>query len=110
MPNSFRAVLAAYPPDGERREWWQALKNALGTVACTHCAAMFVLSRVHSCTQRSISAHSAAAAKLLRAYTSQVEALRRLRSGGAQHVRVEHIHINDHARALIGPVSVSQNR
>ena len=132
-----------YPPDGERREWWQALKNALGTasssfvnvsllqlqaaarlpdgplsevtmnaalamieaaapqneiegalalqMACTHCAAMFVLSRVNGCTQRSVSAYSAAAAKLLRAYTSQVEALRRLRSGGAQHVRVEHI-------------------
>ena len=44
------------------------------------------------------------------AYTLQVETLRRLRSGGAQHVRVEHVHINDQAQALIGPVSVSQNR
>jgi hypothetical protein len=79
-------------------------------MACTHCVAMYVLSRVHGCTQRSVSAYSAAAAKLLRAYTSQVETLRRLRSGGAQHVRVEHVHINDQARALIGSVSISQNR
>jgi hypothetical protein len=151
-----------YPPDGERKRWWDALKSALGTtsssfvnvsllqlqaaarlpegplsevtmnaalamieaaapqneiegalavqMACTHCAAMFVVSRVHGCTQRSVSAYSAAAAKLLRAYTSQVEALRRLRSGGSQFVRVEHVHINDQARALIGPVSLSQNR
>ena len=70
-------------------------------------AAMYVLSRVNGCTQRSVSAYSAAAAKLLRAYTLQVEALRRLRNGGAQHVRVEHIQINDQARALIGPVSIS---
>jgi hypothetical protein len=140
-----------YPPDGERKHWWNALKNALGTasssfvntsllqlqaaarlpdgplsevtmnaalamieaaapqneiegalavqMACTHCAAMFVLSRVHGCTHRSISACSAAAAKLLRAYAMQVEALRRLRSGGSQFVRVEHVHINDQARA-----------
>jgi len=79
-------------------------------IACTHSAAMFVLSQVNGCTQRSVSAYSGAAAKLLRAYTLQVEALRRLRNGGAQHVRVEHIQINDQARAVIGPVSVSQNR
>jgi hypothetical protein len=151
-----------YPPDGERKRWWEALKSALGTasssfvnvsllqlqaaarlpdgplsevsmnaalamieaaapqneiegglaveMACTHCAAMFVLSRVHSCTQRSVSAYSAAAAKLLRAYTMQVEALRRLRSGGSQFVRVEHVHIHDQGKALIGPVSLSQTR
>jgi hypothetical protein len=151
------------PPDGERKQWWDALKSALGTasssfvnvsllqlqaaarlpdgalsevtmnaalamieaaapqneieaalavqMACTHCAAMFVLSRTQSgCVHRFISACSAAAAKLLRAYTLQVEALRHLRSGGAQHVRVEHVHINDQARALIGSVSVNSNR
>ena len=148
-----------YPPDGERKRWWEALKSALGTasssfvnvsllqlqaaarlpegplsevtmnaalamieaaapqneveaalavqLACTHCAAMYVLSRVNGCTQRSVSAYSAAAAKLLRTYTLQVETLRRLRSGGAQHVRVEHVHINDQARAVIGPVSIT---
>src|ERR1700720_234787 len=35
------------------------------------------------------------AARLMRAYSGQVETLRRLRHGGDQHVRVEHIHINE---------------
>jgi hypothetical protein len=32
----------------------------------------------------------------------QVEVLRRLRSGGQQFVRVEHVHINDGGQAVIG--------
>ena len=35
-------------------------------------------------------AMASAAARLLRAYATQIEALRRLRSGGSQLVRVEH--------------------
>ena len=53
---------------------------------------------------------AAAAARLLKAFATQVEVLRRLRNGGSQFVRVEHVHINKRAQALIGPVSVSQNR
>ena len=34
----------------------------------------------------------------------QMEVLRRLRHGGHQHVRVEHVHINDGGQALIGNV------
>jgi len=81
-------------------------------MACTHSAAMAVLSRVGSAHggYRSVSAYSSAAAKLLRAYTMQAEALRRLRGGGAQHVRVEHVHINDEGRAIIGTVAVDQSR
>jgi len=102
--NAALAMIEAAAPQNE-------IEGGLAVeMACTHCAAMFVLSRVHSCTQRSVSAYSAAAAKLLRAYTMQVEALRRLRSGGAQHVRVEHVHIHDQGKALIGPVSLSQTR
>jgi hypothetical protein len=151
-----------YPPDGERKRWWEALKSALGTasssfvnvsllqlqsaarlpegplleasmnaalamieaaapqneiegalaveMARTHCVAMSVLSRVHGCTQRSVSAYSAAAAKLLRVYTLQVEALRRLRSHGSQHVRVEHVHINDHRGASLVALAASSRR
>jgi len=102
--NAALAMIEAAAPQNE-------IEGALAVqMACTHCDAMFVLSRVHGCTQRSVSAYSAAAAKLLRAHTSQVETLRRLRTGGSQHVRVEHIHINDQARALIGSVSLSQDR
>jgi hypothetical protein len=38
---------------------------------------------------RTVAAMASAAARLLRAYAAQVEALRRLRNGGTQFVRVE---------------------
>src|SRR5262245_4383925 len=34
----------------------------------------------------------------------QVETLRRLRHGGDQHVRVEHVHVNEGGQAVIGNV------
>jgi hypothetical protein len=51
--------------------------------------------------------HAAAASKLLRTYAIQVETLRRLRSGGSQYMRIEHIHIESHGQAVIGNL---QNR
>jgi hypothetical protein len=48
---------------------------------------------------------ASAAARLLRAYATQVEALRRLRHGGSQTLRVEHMHVNEGGQALIGNVS-----
>ena len=46
-----------------------------------------------------------AAARLLRAYAAQVEALRRLRNGGSQTLRVEHVHVNEGGQAIIGNVN-----
>ena len=40
----------------------------------------------------------------MKAYAMQMEVLRRLRTGGQQVVRVEHVHINDGGRAVIGNV------
>jgi hypothetical protein len=48
---------------------------------------------------------ASAAARLLQAYATQVETLRRLRHGGSQLVRVEHVHINEGGKALIGNVN-----
>jgi hypothetical protein len=48
-----------------------------------------------------------AAARLQRAYSVQVETLRRLRHGGDQYVRVEHVHINDGGQAIIGNVKTA---
>jgi hypothetical protein len=77
-------------------------------MACTHSAAMAVLSRIGSAHSgyRLITAYSTAATKLLRAYAIQLESLRRIRGGGMQHVRVEHIHINDQGQAIIGCVAI----
>jgi hypothetical protein len=75
-------------------------------MACTHSATMAVLSRLGGAPggDRSVAAMASAAARLLRAYATQVEALRRLRNGGSQIVRVEHVHVNEGGQALIGNV------
>jgi hypothetical protein len=65
-------------------------------------------------TERRVAAFGSAAARLMRAYAMQVEVLRRLRNGGQQFVRVEHVHINDGGNAIIGnvksPDSLSEPR
>jgi hypothetical protein len=74
-------------------------------MACTHSAAMTVLGKFGGGgTERNIVAKGSAAARLLRAYTAQVETLRRLRNGGSQLVRVEHVHVNEGGQAFIGNV------
>ncbi len=149
-----------FPPDGHEREWWNRLKNAMGTassdfvsaslyqlvaaarlpqyggfsevavnaalafiesskpcdeaecalviqMSCTHAAAMSVLSRIGGAHGfgRNDAMMASAASKLLRAYTAQVETLRRLRNGGSQLVRVEHVHVSDGGQAVIGVVA-----
>ena len=57
-------------------------------MACTHSAAMAVLSRLGGAAgDRTVAAMASAAARLLRAYATQIEALRRLRHGGSWHRR-----------------------
>jgi hypothetical protein len=59
---------------------------------------------VASATEQRVAAFGSAAARLMKAYATQVEVLRRLRSGGQQFVRVEHVHVNDGGQAVIGNV------
>ena len=75
-------------------------------MACTHTAAMAVLAKldVAFATEQHVAAFGSAAARLMRAYATQVEVLRRLRNGGQQFVRVEHVHVNDGGQAVIGNV------
>jgi hypothetical protein len=47
---------------------------------------------------------------LMRAYAAQVEVLRRLRNGGHQFVRVEHVHINEGGQAVIGNVKKEDSK
>ena len=76
-------------------------------MACTHAAAMSVLARIAGAHGggRNGAMMASAASKLLRAYTTQVETLRRLRNGGSQFVRVEHVHVSDGGQAVIGLVA-----
>ena len=81
-------------------------------MACTHTAALSVLARFSGGggSERRVVALASAAARLMRAYSGQVETLRRLRHGGDQHDRVEHIHINEGAQAVIGTVRALDRR
>jgi len=98
--NGALAMIEAAAPKDE-------IEGALAVqMACTHTAAMAVLARLgggHG-TERRVAALGSVAARLLRAYSIQVEVLRRLRHGGHQYVRVEHVHINDGGQAVIGNV------
>jgi hypothetical protein len=74
-------------------------------MACTHAASMVVLARIGGGSERHVIATTTAATKLLKAYILQEEALRRRRGGGRQHVRVEHVHVNEGGQAIIGNVT-----
>ena len=88
------------------------LEGALAVqMACTHTAAMAVLAKLDSGfgTERRIVAFGSTAARLMKAYAMQMEVLRRLRTGGQQFVGVEHVHINDGGRAVIGNVRTTDS-
>ena len=80
-------------------------------MACTHTAAMAVLGKldVAFASEQRVAAFGTAAARLMRAYAAQIEVLRRLRNGGQQYVRVEHVHVNDGGQAVIGNVRTSRD-
>jgi hypothetical protein len=96
--NAALAMIEAAAPKDE-------IEAALAVqMACTHTAAMAVLAKldVAFATEQRVAAFGSAAARLMRAYATQVEVLRRLRNGGQQFVRVEHVHVNDGGQAVIG--------
>jgi len=98
--NAALAMIEAAAPKDE-------IEGALAVqMACTHTAAMAVLAKldVAFATEQRVAAFGSAAARLMRAFATQVEVLRRLRNGGQQFVRVEHVHLNDGGQAIIGNV------
>jgi hypothetical protein len=101
--NAALAMIEAAAPKDE-------IEAALAVqMACTHTAAMAVLAKmdVAFASEKRIAAFGSAAARLMRAYATQVEVLRRLRHGGQQVVRVEHVHVNEGGQAVIGNVRKS---
>ena len=101
--NAALAMIEAAAPKDE-------IEGALALqMACTHTAAMAVLAKldIAFATERRVAAFGSTAARLMKAYATQVEVLRRLRHGGHQVVRVEHVHVNDGGQAVIGNVKRS---
>lgn len=99
--NGAIAMIAARAPRDE-------IEAALAVqMACTHMAALAVMSRIGGAgggPQR-IPGLASASAKLLRAFCTQVETYRRLRGGGDQNIRVEHVHVHDGGQAIVGVVN-----
>jgi hypothetical protein len=101
--NAALAMVEAAAPRDE-------IEGALAVqMACVHTAAMQVIARLDAVlgTERRVAAFGSTAARLMGTYATQVEALRRLRSGGQQYVRVEHVHVNEGGQAVIGNVRKS---
>jgi hypothetical protein len=76
-------------------------------MACTHSGAMAVVGRIgggHG-SDRHVAMMASAASRLMRTYATQVEAMRRLRNGGTQVIRVERIEVSDTVQAIIGNIS-----
>ncbi len=74
-------------------------------MAVTHDAAIAMLARAkHDSLFERASGYGNLAAKLLRTFTAQAEALARLRRGGAQKVTVEHVHVHAGGQAIVGAV------
>jgi hypothetical protein len=99
--NGAIAVIAAFAPENE-------MEAALAVqAACTHMVAMVMMARIgggHGGDHR-LPALASAAAKLMRAHCLQVETYRRLRGGGEQNIRVEHVHVHEGGQAIVGAVN-----
>jgi hypothetical protein len=99
--NGALAIIAAFAPRNEA-EAALALQ-----AACTHMVAMVMMARIgggHG-TDRRLPSLASASAKLLRAYCTQVETYRRLRGGGDQNIRVEHVHVHEGGQAIVGAIN-----
>ena len=97
------AALAAI--DGTRPENEMAAMLA-SQMAATHSLAMDMLGRTRRAgTPEQMQAHGALATKLLRTFTAQSEALAKIKRGGEQTVRVEHVHVYSGGQAIVGAVS-----
>jgi hypothetical protein len=74
-------------------------------MAATHSLAMTMLGRARRVELlNQIEVQGRLAVKLLRTFTLQAEALAKLRRGGGQTVRVEHVHVHAGGQAIVGNV------
>jgi hypothetical protein len=77
-------------------------------MAAVHVASMtFARKLAHVDTIQQQDSASNAFNKLTRTFASQVEALKRYRSGGEQKMTVQHVHVADGGQAIVGNVSAS---
>ena len=104
---SVNAVLAFIEAAEPKNEIEAALAIQM---ACTHAVAMAVLSRAGGAYggARHMAIMTSAGARLLNAFTAQIETMRRLRSGGTQIIRIERVEVSDGGQAVIGNVKATR--
>ena len=75
-------------------------------MACVHIASMTFARRLaHTETIAQQDSAEKAYNKLLRTFTTQMEALRKYRTGGEQKVTVHHVQVNEGGQAIVGNVN-----
>jgi hypothetical protein len=75
-------------------------------MAATHSLAMALVTRTRQTDGlQQMEAQGGLAVKLLRTFTLQAETLAKLRRGGGQTVRVEHVHVHAGGQAIVGNVT-----
>ena len=104
---SVNAVLAFIEAAEPKNEIEAALAIQM---ACTHAVAMAVLSRVGGAYggNRHVALMASAGARLLKAFSAQVETMRRLRNGGSQVIRIERVEVSG-GQAVIGNIKTHRS-
>jgi hypothetical protein len=91
--------------DGTRPEN-EAAAMLASQMAATHSLAMDMIGRARRADLiAQFDSFGSMAVKLLRTFTAQAEALAKLKRGGEQTVRVEHVHVHSGGQAIVGPVT-----
>jgi hypothetical protein len=99
MTNAALAAIDGQRPNNEM----EAL--LLSQMFVTHAMAMDLLARVGRAEYRwQVQEYGTLATKLQRTYVSQCEAFAKMRRGGQQKVRVEHVHVYPGGQAVVGNV------
>ena len=86
-------------------------KDALEATLATQMAAVHALTMrlagqlANSATNKGQEHAERALNKLARTFASQIETLKRCRTGGEQKVTVQHVTVSDNAQAIVGNVS-----
>ena len=95
--NSALAMIESEQPKGETE------CAIVIQMACIHSATMAVLGRLSGAYgDRSVLAAATAVSRLSRAFSTLVETLRRLRSGGSQVIRIERVDVREGGQAAFG--------
>jgi hypothetical protein len=88
---------------------WRTVTHFSGFATCAHTRARGAYIRENPSLP--VTRHSPWSAHftLLRAYCIQVETYRRLRGGGEQNIRVEHVHVHEGGQAIVGAINTRAN-